>query len=41
MRLVYRVKVDVLNPRDELKTGMPADVIVPVTAESSAPTKGR
>ena len=28
VRLVYRVKVDVLNPRDELKTGMPADVIV-------------
>ncbi|MFM8619576.1 MAG: HlyD family efflux transporter periplasmic adaptor subunit [Opitutaceae bacterium] len=41
VRLVYRVKVDVLNPRDELKTGMPADVIVPVTAESPSATKGR
>lgn len=39
VRLVYRVKIDVLNPRDELKTGMPADVIVPVEAESAAPTK--
>lgn len=41
VRLVYRVKVDVLNPRDELKTGMPADVIVPVTAEFPSATKGR
>ncbi|MFM8336887.1 MAG: HlyD family efflux transporter periplasmic adaptor subunit [Opitutaceae bacterium] len=41
VRLVYRVKVDVLNPRDELKTGMPADVIVPVATESAASTKGR
>lgn len=38
VRLVYRVKVDVLNPRDELKTGMPADVVVP--AVSPAPAKG-
>jgi HlyD family secretion protein len=28
VKLVYRVKVDVANPRDELKPGMPADVIV-------------
>ena len=41
VRLVYRVKVDVLNPRDELKTGMPADVIVPVATGSAATTKGR
>lgn len=35
VRLVYRVKVDVLNPGGELKTGMPADVVVPAaTAES-------
>jgi HlyD family secretion protein len=28
VKLVFRVKVDVANPNDELKPGMPADVIV-------------
>lgn len=29
VKLVFRIKVDVLNPNDELKPGMPADVILP------------
>jgi HlyD family secretion protein len=29
VKLVFRIKVDVANPQDELKPGMPADVIVP------------
>ena len=29
VKLVFRIKVDVANPRDELKSGMPADVIIP------------
>jgi HlyD family secretion protein len=29
VKLVFRIKVDVANPNDELKPGMPADVIVP------------
>ena len=29
VKLVFRIKVDVANPKDELKAGMPADVIVP------------
>jgi HlyD family secretion protein len=28
VKLVFRIKVDVANPKDELKPGMPADVIV-------------
>lgn len=28
VKLVFRIKVDVSNPKDELKPGMPADVIV-------------
>ena len=40
VRLVYRVKVDVLNRSGELKTGMPADVLVPA-ADSPVPAKGR
>jgi HlyD family secretion protein len=40
VRLVYRVKVDVLNPGGELKTGMPADVVVPASAAESL-TKSR
>ena len=28
VKLVFRIKVDVANPQDELKPGMPADVIV-------------
>lgn len=28
VKLVFRLKVDVANPRDELKAGMPADVII-------------
>jgi len=29
VKLVFRLKVDVANPKDELKPGMPADVILP------------
>ena len=29
VKLVFRVKVDILNPNDELKAGMPADVLIP------------
>jgi HlyD family secretion protein len=29
VKLVFRIKVDVPNPQDELKPGMPADVILP------------
>lgn len=29
VKLVFRIKVDVANPNDELKPGMPADVIIP------------
>lgn len=29
VKLVFRIKVDVLNPQDELKPGMPADVLIP------------
>ncbi|MBI5382205.1 MAG: HlyD family efflux transporter periplasmic adaptor subunit [Opitutae bacterium] len=32
VKLVFRIKVDVANPRDELKPGMPADVIVSAPA---------
>ena len=28
VKLVFRIKVDVANPNDELKSGMPADVII-------------
>lgn len=31
VKLVFRIKVDVANPNDELKSGMPADVIVRAT----------
>lgn len=30
VKLVFRIKVDVDNPHDELKPGMPADVIIPL-----------
>ncbi len=30
VKLVFRLKVDVANPNDELKSGMPADVVIPV-----------
>jgi HlyD family secretion protein len=30
VKLVFRLKVDVANPNDELKPGMPADVVIPV-----------
>jgi HlyD family secretion protein len=30
VKLVFRVKVDLANPNDELKPGMPADVIIPI-----------
>jgi hypothetical protein len=29
VKLVFRIKVDVANPQDELKPGMPADVVLP------------
>lgn len=29
VKLVFRLKVDLANPKDELKPGMPADVIIP------------
>jgi HlyD family secretion protein len=29
VKLVFRIKVDVANPNDELKAGMPADVVIP------------
>jgi HlyD family secretion protein len=29
VKLVFRLKVDVANPKDELKSGMPADIIIP------------
>ena len=29
VQLVFRLKVDVANPHDELKPGMPADIILP------------
>jgi HlyD family secretion protein len=29
VKLVFRIKVDLANPRDELKPGMPADVTIP------------
>jgi HlyD family secretion protein len=29
VKLVFRIKVDVANPKGELKSGMPADVLVP------------
>ncbi|HWA28391.1 MAG TPA: HlyD family efflux transporter periplasmic adaptor subunit [Lacunisphaera sp.] len=29
VKLVFRIKVDVANPKDELKPGMPADIVVP------------
>jgi HlyD family secretion protein len=28
VKLVFRIKVDVNNPNDELKPGMPADVVI-------------
>lgn len=31
VKLVFRLKIDVANPKDELKPGMPADVIIPAT----------
>lgn len=32
VKLVFRLKVDVANPNDELKPGMPADVVIPAAA---------
>lgn len=31
VKLVFRIKVDVTNTNDELKPGMPADVVIPAT----------
>lgn len=31
VKLVFRLKVDVDNPKDELKPGMPADVVIPAS----------
>lgn len=32
VKLVFRLKIDVANPKDELKPGMPADVVLPPAA---------
>ena len=32
VKLVFRIKVDVPNPHDELKPGMPADVVLPAAS---------
>lgn len=34
VKLVFRIKVDVANPNDELKSGMPADVVIPAAPQS-------
>ena len=36
VKLVYRVKIDIANPNQELKRNMPADAIVPLTASGAA-----
>jgi HlyD family secretion protein len=36
VKLVFRVKVDVANQNDELKPGMPADVVIPVSEKGTA-----
>ena len=28
MKLVYRIKIDITNPKMELKPGMPADAVI-------------
>jgi len=35
-KLVFRIKVDVANPRDEFKPGMPADVVIPKAEETKS-----
>lgn len=30
VKLVFRIKIDIPNPQDELKPGMPADVVLPI-----------
>lgn len=35
VKLVFRIKVDLANPNGELKPGMPADVSIPVGAETA------
>ena len=32
VKLVFRIKIDLANPNDELKPGMPADATIPATA---------
>ncbi len=32
VKLVFRLKIDIANPKDELKPGMPADVILPAAS---------
>ena len=32
VKLMYRIKVDLLNPHGELKPGMPADAVIPILA---------
>jgi HlyD family secretion protein len=31
VKLVFRIKIDLVNPNDELKSGMPADATIPAT----------
>lgn len=35
VKLVFRIKVDLINVNDELKPGMPADVIIPAASDRS------
>lgn len=37
VKLVYRVKIDIANPNQELKRNMPADAIIPLTPAAEAP----
>jgi HlyD family secretion protein len=30
VKLVYRIKIDIENPRHELKSNMPADAVIPL-----------
>jgi HlyD family secretion protein len=36
IKLVYRIKIDITNPKMELKPGMPADATIDLTAGKTA-----
>ena len=38
VKLVYRVKIDIANPNQELKRNMPADALIPLTPTNGEPT---